>query len=154
MKDSTVIDGDFAFELFDTYGFPIDLTCLMASEKNLTVDMDGFAEGLRQQKERSRAATSISAGDWMELIPQENPTVFVGYKEPSCACKIVKYRQVTAKNKTYFQIVLDKTPFYAESGGQVGDTGVLTNGTETVEIYNTTKRTIWSSITPTRFRTM
>ena len=139
MKDSTIIDGDFAFELFDTYGFPIDLTCLMASEKNLTVDMDGFAEGLRQQKERSRAATSISAGDWMELIPQENPTVFVGYKEPSCACKIVKYRQVTAKNKTYFQIVLDKTPFYAESGGQVGDTGVLTNGTETVEIYNTTK---------------
>ena len=139
MNGNTVIDGDFAFELFDTYGFPIDLTCLMASEKNLTVDMDGFAEGLRQQKERSRAATSISAGDWVELIPQENPTVFVGYKEPSCACKIVKYRQVTAKNKTYFQIVLDKTPFYAESGGQVGDTGVLTNGTETVDIYNTTK---------------
>ena len=111
----------------------------MASEKNLTVDMDGFAEGLRQQKARSRAATAISAGDWMELIPQESPTEFVGYKESECTCKIVKYRQVTAKNKTYFQIVLDKTPFYAESGGQVGDTGVLTNGTETVDIYNTTK---------------
>ena len=139
MAGKTVIDGDFAFELFDTYGFPIDLTCLMASEKNLTVDMDGFAEGLRQQKERSRAATSISAGDWVELLPQESPTEFVGYKESECACKIVKYRQVTTKNKTYFQIVLDKTPFYAESGGQVGDTGVLTNGTETVDIYNTTK---------------
>jgi len=135
----TVIDGAFAFELFDTYGFPIDLTCLMASEKNLTVDMDGFAEGLRQQKERSRAATSVSAGDWVELVPQENPTVFLGYKANECACKIVKYRQVTAKGKTYFQIVLDQTPFYAESGGQVGDTGVLTNGTDTVEIYNTTK---------------
>ena len=136
---STVIDGDFAFELFDTYGFPIDLTCLMASEKNLTVDMAGFAEGLRQQKERSRAATAVSAGDWAELIPQEGLTEFVGYHETACACKIVKYRQVTAKNKTYFQIVLDKTPFYAEAGGQVGDTGVLTNGNETVEIYNTTK---------------
>jgi len=139
MQDNKMIDGAFAFELFDTYGFPIDLTRLMASEKGLTVDMDGFLEGLRQQKERSRAATSVSAGDWTELFPQENSTVFVGYKESECACKILKYRQVTAKNKTYFQIVLDKTPFYAESGGQVGDTGVLTNGTETVEIYNTTK---------------
>jgi len=139
MQDGKVIDGDFAFELFDTYGFPIDLTRLMASEKGLTVDMEGFEEGLRKQKERSRAATSVSAGDWTELLPQENPTVFVGYKENECTCRILKYRQVTAKNKTYFQIVLDKTPFYAESGGQMGDTGVLTNGTETVEIYNTTK---------------
>ncbi len=139
MAGKTVIDGDFAFELFDTYGFPIDLTCLMASEKSLTVDMDGFAEGLRQQKERSRAATSVSAGDWVELQSQEAPTVFLGYHQLVCKSKIVKYRQVTAKGKTYFQVVLDQTPFYAESGGQVGDTGVLTNGTDTVEIYNTTK---------------
>ena len=139
MSGKTVIDGDFAFELFDTYGFPIDLTCLMASEKGLTVDMEGFAEGLRQQKARSRAATSISAGDWVELSSQENPTRFVGYTELECPCKIVKYRQVTAKGKSYFQIVLDQTPFYAEAGGQVGDTGVLTDGTDTVEIYNTTK---------------
>ena len=134
-----VIDGDFAFELFDTYGFPIDLTQLLASEKNLTVDMEGFQRGLQQQKERSRAAATVATDDWMELIPSENPTQFVGYHNNTCECKIMKYRKVTAKNKTFYQIVLDKTPFYAESGGQVGDTGVLESINETVTIYNTTK---------------
>ena len=134
-----VVDGDFAFELFDTYGFPIDLTQLLASEKNLTVDMEGFHQGLQQQKERSRAAAAVATDDWVELIHQETPTKFVGYHETECACKIVKYRKVTAKNKTFYQIVLDTTPFYAESGGQVGDTGVLESINEKIAIYNTTK---------------
>ena len=134
-----VVDGDFAFELFDTYGFPIDLTQLLASEKNLTVDMEGFHQGLQQQKERSRAAAAVATDDWVELIHQETPTKFVGYHETECACKIVKYRKVTAKNKTFYQIVLDTTPFYAESGGQVGDTGVLESVNEKIAIYNTTK---------------
>lgn len=134
-----VVDGDFAFELFDTYGFPIDLTQLLASEKNLNVDMEGFQRGLQQQKERSRAAAAVATDDWQELIAQDTPTTFVGYRDNQCESKIVKYRKVTAKNKTFYQIVLDQTPFYAESGGQVGDTGVLESVNETVEIYNTTK---------------
>ena len=134
-----VVDGDFAFELFDTYGFPIDLTQLLASEKNLNVDMEGFQRGLQQQKERSRAAAAVATDDWQELIAQDTPTTFVGYRDNQCESKIVKFRKVTAKNKTFYQIVLDQTPFYAESGGQVGDTGVLESINETVEIYNTTK---------------
>ena len=134
-----VVDGDFAFELFDTFGFPIDLTQLIASEKNLTVDMEGFQRGLQMQKERSRKDAAVSTDDWVELIAQDSPTRFLGYHQLECECHIVKYRSVTAKNKTFFQIVLDQTPFYAESGGQVGDTGVLDNGSETVAIYNTTK---------------
>ncbi len=135
----TVVDGDFAFELFDTFGFPIDLTQLLAAEKNLTVDMEGFQRGLQQQKERSRKDAAVNTDDWVELIAQDTPTRFLGYHQLECECRIVKYRSVTAKNKTFFQIVLDQTPFYAESGGQVGDTGVLDNGSETVAIYNTTK---------------
>lgn len=133
------VEGDFAFELFDTYGFPIDLTQLLASEKGLVVDMEGFNLGLQQQKERSRAAAAVATDDWVELIHQDTPTKFLGYKENECECHIVKYRKVTAKNKTFYQIVLDQTPFYAESGGQVGDTGVLENVNEKVAIYNTTK---------------
>ena len=115
------------------------MTQLLASEKNLTVDMEGFQEGLRQQKERSRAAAAVTTDDWMTLIERNEPTVFVGYHENSCACHILKYRKVTAKNKTFFQIVLDKTPFYAESGGQVGDTGVLENANERIAVFNTIK---------------
>ncbi|MBR4135060.1 MAG: alanine--tRNA ligase [Bacteroidales bacterium] len=138
-NQGTVVDGAFAFELFDTYGFPIDLTQLLASEKNMTVDMDGFQEGLRQQKERSRAAAAVTTDDWMTLIERNEPTTFVGYHENSSSCHILKYRKVTAKNKTFFQIVLDKTPFYAESGGQVGDTGVLENANERIAVFNTIK---------------
>ncbi len=138
MNENRVIDGDFSFELFDTYGFPIDLTCLMASEKGLQVDMEGFTHGLEQQKARSRAATAISAGDWVELSSNIN-TEFIGYENTECSCKILKYRQVTAKNKTFYQIVLDKTPFYAEAGGQIGDVGCIYNDSEKIEIYNTTK---------------
>ena len=138
-SNSDQIDGDFAFELFDTYGFPVDLTQLLASEKGKTVDMEGFQRGLQQQKERSRAAAAVTTDDWVELIHTDTPTQFVGYHEDLCECRVVKYRKVSAKGKTYFQVVLDKTPFYAESGGQVGDTGILEGVNDAVEVYNTTK---------------
>lgn len=135
----TQIEGPFAFELFDTYGFPIDLTQLIASEKNLTVDMEGFQKGLAEQKTRSRAAATIETEDWVELIPQSSPTQFVGYHSLEADCKIVRYRQVKSKGKQFYQLVLDQTPFYAESGGQVGDTGFLMSINEKVQITNTIK---------------
>jgi len=133
------IDGSFAFELFDTYGFPIDLTQLLASEKGMTVDMEGFQKGLEEQKQRSRAAAAIETEDWVELIKTEKPTEFVGYETLVCESKIVKYRNVKSKGKSYYQIVLEKTPFYAESGGQMGDTGILENINDQIEIVNTLK---------------
>ncbi|HPE40066.1 MAG TPA: alanine--tRNA ligase, partial [Bacteroidales bacterium] len=137
--NGTVIEGPFAFELFDTYGFPIDLTQLLASEKSLIVDMDGFQKGLEEQKTRSRAAATIETEDWVELISDTNPTQFVGYHTLETESKIVKYRLVKSKGKQFYQLVLDKTPFYAESGGQVGDTGVLMSINEKMEITNTIK---------------
>ncbi len=139
MAGKTVIDGAFAFELFDTYGFPIDLTQLMASEKNLSVDMDGFNKGLAEQKQRSRAAAAVETEDWVELLPDVAQTEFVGYHQLECEAKIVKFRAVTSKGKKLFQIVLDKTPFYAEMGGQLGDTGILESINEKINIINTTK---------------
>jgi alanyl-tRNA synthetase len=118
------ISGKFAFELSDTYGFPIDLTELMAREIGWTVDLDDFEKALQQQKNRSRAATAIDTGDWV-LLKDEDTVEFTGYDESETIAHIVKYRKVTAKGKEQYQIVLDKTPFYAESGGQVGDTGDL-----------------------------
>jgi alanyl-tRNA synthetase len=118
------IDGKVAFELSDTYGFPLDLTELMAREKGLSVDMEGYEKALQAQKTRSRAATAIDTGDWTVL--KDNDTVeFTGYDETETIAHVVKYRKVTAKGKEQYQLVLDKTPFYAESGGQVGDTGDL-----------------------------
>ena len=121
---SQVISGDFAFELSDTFGFPIDLTELMAREKGWTVDLTGFQEALEQQKTRSRAATAIDTGDWI-IVNEGDETQFTGYDEFESECKILKYRKVNAKGKEQFQVVLSRTPFYAESGGQVGDTGRL-----------------------------
>jgi alanyl-tRNA synthetase len=119
-----LIKGDFAFELYDTFGFPIDLTELMAREKGWTVDMEGFESELQQQKQRSRAATAIDTGDW--VIANEGDEVeFVGYDQLESECQILKYRKVTAKGKEQFQVVLNRTPFYAESGGQAGDTGKI-----------------------------
>jgi len=119
-----LIRGDFAFELYDTFGFPIDLTELMAREKGWTVDMKGFEAELQQQKQRSRAATAIDTGDW--VIANEGDDVeFIGYDDLESDCKILKYRKVTAKGKDQFQVVLNRTPFYAESGGQAGDTGKI-----------------------------
>lgn len=123
-QDHQVIDGDFAFELFDTYGFPIDLTDLLAREKGLSVDMVAFDKALQAQKERSRAATAIDTGDWVAVNDDEE-VEFVGYDTLTSKTEIIKYRKVSAKGKDQFQLVLAVTPFYAEGGGQVGDKGVL-----------------------------
>lgn len=138
-KQEKVINGNFAFELFDTYGFPIDLTCLMAEENGKTVDMKSFEEGLRQQKERSRTGASIATDDWEIVNDCSENTIFVGYDSLQTEVNIIRYRKVTAKDKTFYQLVLDKTPFYAEGGGQVGDTGILKNNTETIRVTNTKK---------------
>ncbi|MDQ3101824.1 MAG: alanine--tRNA ligase, partial [Bacteroidota bacterium] len=129
------LPGDKAFELFDTFGFPIDLTQLMAREKDREIDMIGFETELKKQKDRSRAATAITTGDWIEL--QKGETLFVGYDELSCPTKILRYRKVSGKGGDQFQIVLERTPFYAEGGGQVGDTGWLISGAEKIEVIDT-----------------
>jgi len=121
-----IIDGDFAFELSDTYGFPLDLTELMAREKGFAVDVEGYEAALQQQKNRSRLATAVNAGDWVNL--RNGDTRFVGYDQLFVdGAEILKYRKVTAQGKEQYQIVLSETPFYAEGGGQVGDTGMLTS---------------------------
>ena len=133
------IDGNFAFELFDTYGFPIDLTQLMAGEKGLNVDMEGFKANLEEQKNRSRKAAEKANGDWVVVNESEQPTEFVGYTDLTCESHILRFREVVAKKQKHFEIVLDKTPFYAEMGGEVGDTGTLTSENETIKIVNTIK---------------
>ena len=137
--ESKVIDGAFAFELFDTYGFPVDLTNLMAEEKGLTVDMEGFKKNLEEQKNRSRKAAEKSSGDWIVVVEDDKATEFKGYKEITTTSKIMRYREVVAKNKKHYEIVLDQTPFYAEMGGQVGDVGTLTSENEVVKVLNTVK---------------
>jgi len=140
LKDQMVISGEFAFELNDTYGFPIDLTELMAREKRWFVDMDEYQKALLKQKERSRAATAVDTGDWI-LVNPDLEVEFVGYDDSEAETEIIKYRKVTAKGKEQYQIVLSKTPFYAESGGQVGDTGRLEDHSRLffVEITDTKK---------------
>lgn len=133
-----VISGEFAFELYDTYGFPFDLTQLMAREKNMSVDAEGFNRCLEQQKERSRADAETEKSDWIILSENVQPE-FVGYELLECQSKIIRYREITSKGKKQFQIVLDKTPFYAESGGQVGDTGFLISGNDKTEVVDTKK---------------
>lgn len=135
---TTTISGDFAFELYDTFGFPIDLTELMAREKNLLVDMDGFETELQKQKTRSRAATAVDTQDWVKVNPDEE-VVFVGYDNWECKTHILKYRKVSSTTSQQYQLVLNRTPFYAESGGQVGDTGVLLAEGEEIKITDTKK---------------
>ncbi|WP_207512171.1 alanine--tRNA ligase [Longitalea luteola] len=132
------INGSAAFELYDTYGFPVDLTRLIARENNLEVDEEGFKAEMQQQKDRSRAATALNAEDWM-VLSEDGSTSFVGYDNSQAEAKVLKYRKVTAKGKTSFQLVLTKTPFYAESGGQVGDTGTLYFEGEEVAVVDTKK---------------
>ncbi|MGZ3836048.1 MAG: alanine--tRNA ligase, partial [Mucilaginibacter sp.] len=119
-----IISGKAAFDLSDTFGFPLDLTELMAREAGLSVDLEGFNQELQQQKSRSRAATAVDTSDWI-VLKEDDKVEFTGYDETETISHVVKYRKVTAKGKEQYQIVLDKTPFYAESGGQVGDTGEL-----------------------------
>ena len=133
-----VVDGAFAFELFDTYGFPIDLTQLIASEKGLTVDMEGFQKGLAEQKERSRGAAKVESDDWQELLPGTEEE-FVGYDTLEADVRIARYRHVKAKDKEFYQLVLDRTPFYGESGGQAGDTGKLRVKDYELRVRNTKK---------------
>ena len=138
--EATGIRGDFAFELYDTYGFPIDLTELLAREKGLSVDMAGFQQALNEQRDRSRAATTVDADDWTVVREVENID-FVGYDQLECATEIAKYRKITTKGKEQYQLVLAVTPFYAEGGGQVGDTGTLTaaDSGERISITDTKK---------------
>jgi len=124
-KKGTTIEGKLVFELFDTYGFPVDLTRLIASENDLQVDEVGFETEMQQQKDRSRAATAVDTGDWI-LIGEDSPTQFVGYTQTEENTIVTKYRNVKAKGKEGYQWILASTPFYAESGGQVGDKGTLT----------------------------
>lgn len=131
------IDGKSAFELYDTFGFPLDLTRLIAGEHKLQVDEQGFEVEMQQQKERSRAATTLDTEDWVNL--KELPTRFSGYDHVELETEVTKYRKVVQKGKTLYQWVLENTPFYAESGGQVGDTGTLTFGTEKLAVLDTKK---------------
>ncbi len=133
------VSGAFAFELYDTFGFPIDLTQLMAREKGLDVDMDEFSRCLEEQKERSRSAATVDTEDWVVLRSGDDAVEFIGYDELHCEADIIKYRKVTSKGKENFQLVLNRTPFYAESGGQVGDTGFLKAAGQSVRILDTQK---------------
>lgn len=133
-----VLDGAFVFELYDTYGFPIDLTRLIAAERGLTVDEEGFQQALEAQRNRSRADASKETGDWVVL--REGSSQFVGYDQNEVdATSILKYRQLLVKGKPVYQLVLETTPFYAEGGGQVGDTGTLWFGGEAIRVIDTIK---------------
>ena len=135
---SGTISGKTAFELYDTFGFPVDLTKLIAKENNFQIDEVGFEKELLEQKNRSRAATTLETEDWITVndIPSSK---FVGYDSLETKAKVVKYRKVSGKGKELYQIVLDNTPFYAESGGQVGDSGQLTINNMQLAIVNTRK---------------
>lgn len=134
-----IIDGQTAFELYDTYGFPIDLTTLIAHEKGLSIDEKGFEEALASQRERSRADAKKETGDWV-VLSEEAGVTFVGYDTLEVeGSKVIKYRTVRDKKGDQFQIVLNRTPFYAEGGGQVGDRGNLYFGAEKIEVLDTKK---------------
>ena len=132
------VAGATAFELYDTFGFPLDLTMLIAREKGLTVDEAGFQEEMAQQKERARGAAKVETGDWVAFREDEG-VEFLGYEHLEANAYLVKYREVKGKNKSTYQVVLNQTPFYAESGGQVGDTGVLVGDGETIRVLDTVK---------------
>lgn len=131
----TTISGNEAFILYDTYGFPLDLTELILKENGLDVNEEEFNAEMAKQKQRARNAAAVEATDWITV--NEGDSQFVGYDEYSVATKILRYRKVKQKNTEFYQIVLEKTPFYAEMGGQVGDTGKLYSGDEVIEITDT-----------------
>ncbi len=132
------ISGKDAFLLYDTYGFPIDLTELIAKEQGVGVDLEEFGKELQAQKERSRNASAVDTDDWVELFPIKQ-SEFVGYDLLTAPVKIARYRRVTSKNKTSYQLVFDQTPFYGNSGGQIGDTGYIESANERLDIVATEK---------------
>lgn len=137
--ENNFLDGKTAFELYDTYGFPIDLTRLIASEKGWNLDEDGFEKALQEQKDRSRADSKRETGDWVVIRPEEK-TEFLGYDSLKIEnVSVVKYRVLKQKDTEYYQLVLNKTPFYPEGGGQVGDTGLLIIDDEVIKVIDTRK---------------
>jgi alanyl-tRNA synthetase len=137
-SDTRVINGAFAFELYDTYGFPPDLTRLMATESGWTMDEEGFDAQMAAQRARSQAAAAQETGDWVELQPASLP-LFLGYETLTLEAEVVKYRRIRTKKGDQYQLVLDRTPFYAESGGQVGDTGWLAQAGQRIRVLDTKK---------------
>jgi len=141
-KSTQSLPGDVVFELYDTFGFPLDLTALMAGEKGFELDEVGFEKAMQVTKERSRAAGKLSTDDWVEVHPDSSGE-FVGYDTLEASCRILRYRAVTAKNKQFFQLVLDRTPFYPEGGGQVGDKGSLkptgNESAKSIAVFDTKK---------------
>ncbi len=137
-QNNETISGSAVFELYDTYGFPMDLTSLIARENNLKIDEVAFEAELKIQKDRSRTATAVETSDWVQINPDVT-TEFIGYDHTSATIEIIKYRKVSQKQKTFYQLVFNQTPFYPEGGGQVGDRGSISNGKEKIEIFDTKK---------------
>ena len=136
--EQKLINGEFAFEMYDTFGFPIDLTQLMSRESGWSVDMENFSAKLEEQKNRSRRDATVSTDDWHELESSES-TEFLAYDATEAEVKITRYRKITAKGKDAYQLVFNRTPFYAESGGQSGDTGILVSANEILQVTDTRK---------------
>ena len=136
---SQTISGKDAFELYDTYGFPIDLTQLIASEKNIAIDISEFNIELKKQKERSKSKNAIKAGDWTIVSKDIAENRFVGYDELSTEVQITRYRQISEKGKTLYHLILNQTPFYPEGGGQVGDKGFIVKNDIKIKVVNTLK---------------
>ncbi|MDE0871207.1 MAG: alanine--tRNA ligase [Flavobacteriales bacterium] len=139
-KGTKTLPGAVVFELYDTFGFPVDLTALIAGEAGFNIDEKGFDAEMQSAKERSRAAGKVSAADWIE-VHTGDAGAFVGYDQLEASTRIMRYREVTSKNKKFYQLVLDQTPFYPEGGGQIGDAGTLTpeDGSAAIQIFDTKK---------------
>ncbi len=137
-QNTTTVSGQLAFELYDTYGFPLDLTELILHEQGMNVDLKEFNHEMKKQKQRSRADAAKETSDWV-ILSENQKSIFIGYNELQSKVHIIKYRKQIIKNKEQYQLVFDRTPFYAESGGQIGDNGYIENGEEKIYISDTQK---------------